>query len=90
MEKKIPYRLCVVCRESKPKKELLRIVKSQDGKIELDKTGKLNGRGTYICNNKDCLENLFKKKVLNKAFKCNIPAEVYEGLKEQFVENREN
>ena len=86
--KKVPLRLCVVCRESKPKKELIRIVKSTDGKFVVDKTGRLNGRGSYICNSNECFEKLFKQKSLNKIFKANIPQEVYNDLREQFVEGR--
>ena len=80
---KVPYRLCIACRESKPKKELIRIVKTDSG-FAIDKTGKLNGRGSYICNNESCINNLIKHKVLNKVFKSNINADVYENLKEQF------
>ena len=86
--KKVPLRQCIVCRESKPKKELLRIVKTADNDFVVDKKGKVNGRGSYICNNDVCIQKLFKQKSLNKAFKTNIPQEVYEQLKEQFVENR--
>ena len=86
--KKVPLRQCIVCRESKPKKELLRIVKTADNHFVVDKKGKVNGRGSYICNNDDCIQKLFKQKSLNKAFKTNISQEVYEQLKEQFVENR--
>ena len=86
--KKVPLRQCIVCRESKPKKELIRIVKTADNDFVLDKTGRVNGRGSYICNSNECMEKLFKQKSLNKAFKTNIPQEVYERLKEQFFENR--
>ena len=80
---KVPYRMCVACKESKPKKELIRIVNTDNGFV-VDKTGKLNGRGSYICNNDDCVNKLVKQKVLNKVFKCNISQEVYDNLKEQF------
>lgn len=86
--KKVPLRQCIVCRESKPKKELIRIVRTADNDFVVDKTGKLNGRGSYICNSHDCINNLVKQKSLNKAFKTNIAKEVYDNLKEQFVENR--
>lgn len=86
--KKVPLRQCIVCRESKPKKELIRIVKTADNDFAVDKTGKLNGRGSYICNSETCINNLVKQKALNKAFKTNVSKEVYDKLKEQFVENR--
>ena len=86
--KKVPLRQCIVCRQSKPKKELIRIVRTSDNDFSVDKTGKLNGRGSYICNSEECLNNLVKQKVLNKAFKTNVEKEVYEKLKEQFVESR--
>ena len=78
--------MCIACKESKPKKELVRIVKNEETFV-LDKTGKLNGRGAYICNNFDCLEKLCKQKILNKAYKQNVDPSVYEKIKEQFFEN---
>ena len=86
--KKVPLRQCIVCRQSKPKKELIRIVRTSDNDFSVDKTGKLNGRGSYICNSEECINNLVKQKALNKAFKTNVEKEVYDKLKEQFVENR--
>ena len=84
MDKKIPQRMCVVCRESKDKKSLVRIVKTDEGFV-VDKTGKLNGRGSYVCNTTECMNLLIKQRVLNKVFKCNIPQEVYDALKEKLV-----
>ena len=86
--KKVPLRQCIVCRESKPKKELIRIVRTGDNDFAIDKTGKLNGRGSYIWNSEDCINKLVKQRALNKAFKTNVSQEVYDKLKEQFVENR--
>ena len=86
--KKVPLRQCIVCRQSKPKKELIRIVRTSDNDFSVDKTGKLNGRGSYICNSEECINKLVKQKALNKAFKTNVSQEVYDKLKEQFVENR--
>lgn len=86
--KKVPLRQCIVCRQSKPKKELIRIVRTVDNDFSVDKTGKLNGRGSYICNSEECINNLVKQKALNKAFKTNVNKEVYDKLKEQFVESR--
>ena len=85
--KKIPIRLCLGCNEKKPKKELIRIVKSPEGEISIDLQGKKNGRGAYICNNIDCLNKLFKNKRLSKALDCEIKNEVFEKLKNEMSEN---
>ena len=60
-EKKVPMRTCIACRSEKPKKELMRIVKNKDGEFFLDRTGKLNGRGAYVCDSKACVEKVIKK-----------------------------
>lgn len=83
MEKKIPMRMCVCCREMKPKKEMLRIVKSGD-EITLDLTGKKNGRGAYICDDENCIKKLRKQKVLNRVFSVNVDDAVYEKIEENF------
>lgn len=83
MEKKVPMRQCVCCRQSFPKKELLRIVKSGEN-IFLDTTGKANGRGAYICTNQECVQKLKKQKMLNKVFSCNVEDGVYDGIMEAF------
>lgn len=77
--------MCIVCKESKPKRDLIRIVHNEDGFV-VDKTGKLNGRGSYVCNDSECINKLIKQKVLNKVFKTNIDQEVYETIREQFFE----
>ena len=79
--KKIPQRTCMGCNEKKDKKDLIRIVKNKANEILLDKTGKLNGRGAYICNNVECLEKLKKSKRLNRVFEINISDEIYESLR---------
>lgn len=83
MQQKEKIRMCIVCRGQSYKKTLLRIVKNKDGEIFVDKTGKANGRGAYVCKNKDCFEKLCKQKSLNKAFKCNVPQEVYQKIGEE-------
>ena len=83
MIKKIPMRTCIACKECKPKKELIRIVKTDEG-FRFDKTGKLNGRGAYICNDSKCRELLFKNKLLNKTFKCNVSSDEYNSLKDSY------
>ena len=83
MQKKIPMRQCLGCREMKPKKELIRVVKSPEGEISLDFKVKANGRGAYVCPNAACLKKAVKAKALERAFSCQIPQEVYEALDEQ-------
>lgn len=78
--KKVPMRKCIGCGNSKPKKELIRIVKNKDNEIFLDKTGKKNGRGAYICFNEECLEKAVKSKALNRAFEMEIKEETYNDL----------
>lgn len=79
-KKKIPLRKCVACNENKSKKELIRIVKDKEQNIYVDLTGKMNGRGAYICSNRKCLEKAKKDKKLNKALGMEIPEEVYDKL----------
>ena len=79
--KKIPQRTCLGCNEAKPKNELIRIVKQSDGKIFVDKTGKAEGRGAYICNNVECLEKAIKSKSLSRSFETEINNEIYESLR---------
>ena len=81
MLKKQPQRTCVACNEQKNKKDLLRIVKSKEGIIEPDITGKKNGRGAYICKNEDCLNKLIKSKRLEKIFEKEISSEIYESIR---------
>ncbi len=84
MEKKIPMRTCIACKANKPKKELVRIVKNGEN-IQLDRTGRLNGRGAYICDDVECAKKLKKGRLLNRAFSCQIEDEVYERLMEEFL-----
>ena len=79
--KKIPQRTCLGCNEAKPKNELIRIVKQSDGKIFVDKTGKAEGRGAYICNAVECLEKAIKSKRLSRNFETEINNEIYESLR---------
>ncbi len=77
--KKIPERTCVVCRTKGPKANFIKVVKTADG-IFVDKNGKTNGRGMYICKNKECISEAVKKRAANRVFKCECPAAVYEEL----------
>ena len=79
-QKKIPLRKCTGCCEMKPKKELVRIVRTPEGEIHLDNTGKMNGRGAYICPDLQCLQKARKGRRLEKAFECSVPAEIYDRL----------
>ncbi len=81
MLKKKPLRRCMACNEQKEKKDLLRIVKSKDGMIQIDLTGKKNGRGAYICKSEECLEKLIKSKRLEKIFEMQISSELYENIR---------
>ena len=83
-EKKAPMRTCIACRTEKPKKELIRIVKSKDGVFTVDKTGKVSGRGAYLCDDKACAEKVIKKKLLKNAFGVEVSSDVYEKLTEEF------
>lgn len=83
--KKVPMRMCIACKEMKPKKELIRIVKNQEGNISLDFTGKANGRGAYICNDAACIEKCIKSRALNRAFECDVPLEVYEKIRDEYA-----
>ena len=82
--KVIPQRTCVVCKSKQDKNNLVRIVKTPEGKIVLDKTGKVNGRGAYICNNISCIEKCAKTHALNRAFKQEITAEAYNMLIKEY------
>lgn len=84
MAKKIPLRKCIGCGEQKGKKELMRVIKSAEGDISLDVTGKKNGRGAYVCKNEECLKLARKNKGLERSFKMQIPNEVYDLLEEEF------
>ena len=79
--KKKPLRTCMACNEQKEKKELLRIVKSKEGIIEPDLTGKKNGRGAYICKNEECLNKLIKSKRLERIFEKEISSKLYESIR---------
>ena len=84
-QKKTPQRLCVGCQQMKSKKELLRVVRTPDDEVILDKTGKKSGRGVYVCYNEQCLAKAFKEKRLERALKRVIDPEVYEQLSSGIV-----
>ncbi|MBE6062195.1 MAG: YlxR family protein [Clostridium butyricum] len=81
--KKIPLRMCTGCMEMKPKKELIRIVKTPEGEICIDLTGKKSGRGAYVCRNIECFEKAYKAKRLSRNLETQISDEIYDKLKEE-------
>lgn len=80
-----PERTCVGCRAARPKTELRRIVKRADGSIAVDPSGKMDGRGAYVCPNPDCLEKAVKRKALDRALKAPVPPEAVERLRAEIV-----
>ena len=85
--KKVPLRKCLGCGEMKPKQELIRAVRSPEGEISLDLTGKKNGRGAYICRDSKCLTAAIKAKRFERAFGCKIEQPVYDGLLTELEQN---
>ena len=86
MPKKIPMRQCVGCREMKPKKELIRVVRSPEGAVSLDFKGKLPGRGAYVCPDAECLKRAKRSKALERAFSAPLPEDVWQALEAQMKE----
>ena len=84
--KNVPERTCIGCNSQKDKRELIRIVKNKEGIISVDKTGKANGRGAYICNNIECLKKAIKSKRLERTFKTKIAEEIYDSLRGVIVD----
>lgn len=83
--RKIPMRQCIACREEKPKREMLRVVKNAAGEISLDFSGKLPGRGAYLCDNAECIRRLRKYRLLNKAFSADVSEEIYLRIEEEYA-----
>lgn len=86
MPKKIPLRQCLGCREMKPKRELIRAVRSPEGEVSLDFRGRKSGRGAYVCPNPECLKKARKARALERAFSCQIPEEVWDALEREMQE----
>ena len=87
MQKKIPQRQCMGCRERKAKRELIRVVRGTDGNVSLDFGGKAPGRGVYICPNADCLKKALRSKALDRSLEVTIPQEVYDRLEKEMAQN---
>ena len=85
--KKVPLRKCTGCGQMKSKREMLRVLKTTENEILLDRTGKKNGRGAYLCCNRECLGKAFKNRGLERSLKCQIPVEIIESLKKELVES---
>ena len=86
-KRKTPERQCLGCNEHKPKAELLRVVKSPDGEISLDFTGKKSGRGAYICKSLKCLKKARKSRRIDKSLDCTVPDDVYDRMETELSEN---
>ena len=85
MQKKIPQRQCMGCRERKAKRELIRVVRGTDGNVSLDFGGKAPGRGAYICPNADCLKKALRSKALDRSLEVTIPQEVIDRLEKEMA-----
>ena len=83
VNKKVPVRRCVGCQEMKEKKEMIRVIRTQEGEFLLDATGRKNGRGAYICPSGECLRKAVRNRGLERSFKQSIPSEVYEALEKE-------
>ena len=89
MNKKIPLRLCVGCREMKPKKDMIRVVKTPENEIILDTTGRKNGRGAYLCNDVECLKKAVKSSAIDRSLKINVEKSVYDEMERQMSNSNE-
>ena len=87
MQKKIPQRQCMGCRERKDKRDMIRVVRAPSGTVSLDFSGKAQGRGAYICPNTECLKKALRSKSLDRSLEVTIPEEVYERLEKEMVQN---
>ena len=83
MQKKIPQRQCMGCRERKEKRAMIRVVRTPEGEVTLDFSGKKNGRGAYLCPNGDCLKKAIRSKSLDRSLEVTIPQEVYDRLEKE-------
>lgn len=80
---KVSLRMCMACKEKKQKEQLIRVVKQKNGVIFIDKTGKVDGRGSYVCNSLECLELLRKKRGLERSFRCKVDDLIYDDLEKE-------
>ena len=89
MQKKIPQRQCMGCRERKAKRDMIRVVRGTDGVVSLDFSGKLNGRGAYICPDPECLKKALRSKALDRSLETAIPEEIYARLEQEMEEGKD-
>ena len=89
MQKKIPQRQCMGCRERKEKRQLIRVVRSPEGTVSLDFSGKKNGRGAYLCPNPECLKKAIRSKALDRSLEVTIPQEVVDQLEKEMEAGHE-
>ena len=87
MQKKIPQRQCMGCRERKAKRDMIRVVRGTDGTVSLDFGGKMHGRGAYICPDPECLKKAIRSKALDRSLEVTIPEEVYNRLQKEMEGN---
>lgn len=90
MQKKIPQRQCMGCRERKNKRELIRVVRSPEGQVSLDFKGKAPGRGAYLCPCLDCLKRAIRSKAIERSLEVEIPQEIYARLEQEMEEAQKN
>lgn len=88
--KKIPLRMCIACRELKEKREMLRIVKNEQGNVFVDFSSKASGRGAYVCANAECVKKLKKQRLLNKVFSCAVDDCIYSAIEEEYFGRQQN
>ncbi len=88
MQRKIPQRQCMGCRQRKDKRDLIRVVRTTDGTVCLDRSGKLNGRGAYVCPDPECLKKARKARSLERSLEAEIGQEVYDRLEREMEDGR--
>ena len=86
MDKKIPMRQCIGCGLMKEKKQMIRVVRTPEGEMTLDRSGRMNGRGAYICPSRECLEKAIRNRGLNRSFRTEVSAEVTERLRQEIAD----
>lgn len=87
-ERRKPQRQCIGCRESREKQELIRVVRTPEGEIVIDRTGRKNGRGAYLCDNEECLAKARDNNALSRSFRMNVPEETYMELERQLKNDK--
>ena len=86
MDKKIPMRQCIGCGLMKEKKQMIRVVRTPEGEMTLDRSGRMNGRGAYICPSRECLEKAIRNRSLNRSFRAEVSAEVTDRLRQEIAD----